>query len=112
MSLTDHEEPLAAVQAADTPDVQSPPLAPASDAPAGLQQEHSAAIQRLEVLRRSPGQLTTGINAKVGAVTLEAGRCALNVPEHHQQFVVAAPPGTGKTSHATALLTACVRSGA
>jgi hypothetical protein len=71
--------------------------------------EHAAAIARLEAHRGSPEQLTTGINGKVGACTLDAVERALS-SSHPKQFVMAAPPGTGKTSHASALLTACVRS--
>ncbi len=62
------------------------------------------------------GHLTTGISAQVGASILTAGKCALAVTSTEDtpgaglstQFVVAARPGTGKASHAHALMMAVV----
>jgi hypothetical protein len=77
-----------------------------------LRAAHAAAVAEIESIRKQPGQLTTGINGKVGNSILEAGALALaDVPDDKEpkQFVVAAPPGTGKTSHAIALMAATVR---
>jgi hypothetical protein len=79
-----------------------------------LRVQHTEAVREIEAQRGQRGQLTTGINAKVGASILEAGELALATPATAEtgtprQFVVAAPPGTGKTSHAIALMAATVR---
>jgi hypothetical protein len=77
-----------------------------------LRAAHSEAVAEIERIRNQPGQLTTGINGKVGNSILEAGVLALTDvadDEEPKQFVVAAPPGTGKTSHAIALMAATVR---
>jgi hypothetical protein len=73
---------------------------------------HAEAVGEIERIRNQPGQLTTGINGEVGRSILEAGvRALADVSDHQEakQFVVAAPPGTGKTSHAIALMAATVR---
>jgi uncharacterized protein (DUF2249 family) len=78
-----------------------------------LRAAHAEAVAEIERIRNQPGQLTTGINAEVGRSILEAGvRALADVPDDAEpkQFVVAAPPGTGKTSHAIALMAATVRS--
>lgn len=78
-----------------------------------LRAAHAEAVAELEDIRKQPGQLTNGINAKVGNSILEAGiRALADISDEVEpkQFVVAAPPGTGKTSHAIALMTAVVRS--
>jgi hypothetical protein len=77
---------------------------------------HADAVAEIERDRGSPGQLTTGINGQVGNSILKASLLAL-IEEgggHSpfatpKQFVVAAPPGTGKTSHTVALMAAIVR---
>jgi hypothetical protein len=77
-----------------------------------LRAAHAEAVAEIERIRKQPGQLTTGINGKVGSSILEAGALALvDVSDdvEPKQFVVAAPPGTGKTSHAIALMAATVR---
>jgi hypothetical protein len=84
--------------------------------PERLRAAHANTVSQMEIARERPGQLTTGINGEVGASILAAGARALaedsgtggsgNEPK---QFVVAAPPGTGKTSHAVALMAATVR---
>lgn len=77
-----------------------------------LRAAHSEAVAEIERIRNQPGQLTTGINGEVGNSILEAGVLALaDVADDAEpkQFVVAAPPGTGKTSHAIALMAATVR---
>jgi hypothetical protein len=79
--------------------------------------QHAAAVDAIERQRGQTGQLTTGINAQVGASIHEAGELALAASLTDEtsnsgtpaQFVVAAPPGTGKTSHAIALMAATVR---
>lgn len=78
-----------------------------------LRASHAEAVAEIERIRQQPGQLTTGINGQVGKSILEAGGRALAEVTYEvepQQFVVAAPPGTGKTSHAIALMTAVMRS--
>jgi hypothetical protein len=77
-----------------------------------LRTAHVAAVAEIERSRQQSGQLTTGINGEVGSSILAAGVLALMVrsgDEKPKQFVVAAPPGTGKTSHAIALMAATVR---
>jgi hypothetical protein len=77
-----------------------------------LRAAHAEAVAEIERIREQPGQLTTGINREVGRSILEAGVLALAdlAPDAEpKQFVVAAPPGTGKTSHAIALMAATVR---
>jgi hypothetical protein len=77
-----------------------------------LRAAHAEAVGEIERIRDQPGQLTTGINGEVGGSILEAGvRALADVPDDQEakQFVVAAPPGTGKTSHAIALMAATVR---
>jgi len=77
-----------------------------------LRAAHTEAVGEIERIRHQPGQLTTGINEEVGRSILEAGvRALADVPDNAEpkQFVVAAPPGTGKTSHAIALMAAAVR---
>ena len=81
-----------------------------------LRLAHTHTIAEIERDRGSPGQLTTGINGQVGKSILEAGLLALNEEggghspfATPKQFVVAAPPGTGKTSHTVALMAAIVR---
>ena len=77
-----------------------------------LRAAHAEAVVEIERIRDQPGQLTTGINGEVGKSILEAGvRALADVPDDAEpkQFVVAAPPGTGKTSHAIALMAATVR---
>ena len=77
-----------------------------------LRAAHAEAVAEIERIRNQPGQLTTGINEQVGNSILEAGVLALadvTDDEEPKQFVVAAPPGTGKTSHAIALMAAAVR---
>jgi anti-sigma factor RsiW len=62
---------------------------------------HAEAVAEIERIRKQLGQLTTGINGEVGSSILEAGVRALadvSDDEEPKQFVVAAPPGTGKTS--------------
>ena len=82
---------------------------------ARLRAAHAEAVAQIERDRQCPGQLTTGINGEVGASILEAGVRALTEEtgdgpfKEPKQFVVAAPPGTGKTSHAIALMAATVR---
>ena len=78
-----------------------------------LKAAHAEAVAEIEGIRNQPGQLSGGINGKVGSSILEAGiRALVDVSDkvEPKQFVVAAPPGTGKTSHAIALMTAVVRS--
>jgi hypothetical protein len=74
------------------------------------------AVSEIERERGSPGQLTTGINGRVGNSILEAGMLALTEEggghspfATPKQFVVAAPPGTGKTSDTVALMAEIVR---
>jgi hypothetical protein len=81
-----------------------------------LRSAHVAAVAEIERLRACPGQLSTGINGQVGNSILEAGLRALTEEggghspfATPKQFVVAAPPGTGKTSHTVALMAAIVR---
>jgi len=81
-----------------------------------LRATHAEAVAEIERDRQRPGQLTTGINGEVGNSILEAGSLALaacfnsdDSENEPKQFVVAAPPGTGKTSHAIALMAAAVR---
>jgi hypothetical protein len=77
-----------------------------------LRTAYAQAVVEIERIRKQPGQLTTGINGKVGTGILEAGELALadvSDDAEPKQFVVAAPPGTGKTSHAIALMAATVR---
>ena len=77
-----------------------------------LRAAHAEAVAEIERIRKQPGQLTTGINGKVGDSILQAGLFALadvSDGEEPKQFVVAAPPGTGKTSHAIAMVAATVR---
>jgi hypothetical protein len=79
-----------------------------------LRLAHTDAVSQIEADRERPGQLTTGINGQVGASILKAGLRALTEEtgdgpfKEPKQFVVAAPPGTGKTSHAVALMAAVV----
>ncbi len=85
--------------------------------PAVLEVQHAEAARQIEAQRGERGQLTTGINGQVGATILTAGKLALAISDDEAQadagrstqFVVAAPPGTGKTSHAIALMLAVVR---
>jgi hypothetical protein len=78
-----------------------------------LRQSHADAVAQIERDRASLGQLSTGINGQVGDSILEAGLLALTTEPNEdngaKQFVVAAPPGTGKTSHSIALMAAAVR---
>jgi hypothetical protein len=77
-----------------------------------LRAAHGEAVAEIERIRNQPGQLTTGINGEVGGSILDSGvRALADVPDDQEpkQFVVAAPPGTGKTSHAIALMAATVR---
>jgi hypothetical protein len=77
-----------------------------------LRAAHAEAVGEIERIRNQPGQLTTGINGEVGRSILEAGVRALadvSDDQEAKQFVVAAPPGTGKTSHAIALMAATVQ---
>jgi hypothetical protein len=77
-----------------------------------LRAAHAEAVAEMERIRKQPGQLTTGINGKVGDSILQAGLFALadvSDGEEPKQFVAAAPPGTGKTSHAIAMMAATVR---
>jgi hypothetical protein len=80
-----------------------------------LRLAHAHAVSEIERDRERPGQLTTGINGSVAASILEAGVRALTEEvgdgpfKEPKQFVVAAPPGTGKTSHTVALMAAIVR---
>jgi hypothetical protein len=77
-----------------------------------LRAAHAEAVAEIERIREQLGQLTTGINGQVGRSILEAGVLALadlRPDAEPKQFVVAAPPGTGKTSHAIALMAATVR---
>jgi hypothetical protein len=78
---------------------------------------HAEAVQEIERQRGEVGQLSLGINGDVGESILTAGKFALGIQlgrkvkvhaDAPQQFVVAAPPGTGKTSHAIALMAATV----
>jgi hypothetical protein len=75
-----------------------------------LRLAHADAVSEIERDRKQPGQLTTGINGEVNAgvraLTEETGEGPFKEPK---QFVVAAPPGTGKTSHTVALMAAIVR---
>jgi hypothetical protein len=80
-----------------------------------LRAAHAHAVSQIERDRQRSGQLTTGINSQVGRSILEAGVRALTEDDGGyspfatpRQFVVAAPPGTGKTSHAIALMAATV----
>jgi hypothetical protein len=81
-----------------------------------LAEAHAATVDQIERQRGAPGQLTTGINGDVGDSILTAGKLAFKalagkharVNATPNQFVVAAPPGTGKTSHAVALMVASV----
>jgi hypothetical protein len=67
-----------------------------------LRLAHADAVSEIERDRKQPGQLTTGINGEVGVSILNAGVLALTEEggghSPFAQFVVAAPPGTGKTS--------------
>jgi hypothetical protein len=74
-----------------------------------LRAAHADAVAEIERIRNQQGQLTTGINAEVGRSILEAGMRALADDQEAKQFVVAAPPGTGKTSHAIALMAATMQ---
>ncbi len=79
-----------------------------------LMAAHAEAVLEIERIRQQHGQLTTGVNGHVGNSILEAGARALmdcndDDQSEPKQFVVAAPPGTGKTSHAIALMAAVVR---
>jgi hypothetical protein len=81
-----------------------------------LRHAHADAVAQIERDRQRPGQLTTGINGQVGRSILEAGVRALTEEgggyspfATPKQYVVAAPPGTGKTSHAIALMAATVQ---
>jgi hypothetical protein len=104
---------------ATTEPVQSIAAAAASTAtaPFPLRVQHADAVREIEAQRGQTGQLTTGINARVGESIFEAGELALAASTTEEtgnsgnpsQFVVAAPPGTGKTSHAIALMAATVR---
>jgi hypothetical protein len=92
------------------------PSSPVTQADSGrverLSAAHAEAVAEIERIRGQLGQLTTGINGKVGHSILEAGALALadvSDDAEPKQFVVAAPPGTGKTSHAIALMAATVR---
>jgi hypothetical protein len=74
-----------------------------------LRLAHADAVSEIERDRKQPGQVSTGINGEVGvsgvlALTEEGGGHS-----PFAQFVVAAPPETGKTSHAVALMAAIVR---
>jgi hypothetical protein len=99
------------------PDPTTPAsLPPQAFNPVVLEVQHAQAVREIEDQRAQHGQLTTGINAEVGASILTAGKLSLaksNTGERETgpstQFVVAAPPGTGKTSHAIALMIAVVR---
>jgi hypothetical protein len=83
-----------------------------------LTEAHAVAVEQIEQQRGEAGQLSTGINGDVGDSILTAGKLALghwhkdrakaHATETPRQFVVAAPPGTGKTSHAIALMAASV----
>jgi len=91
-----------------TPVNQERPTAPNEDTKATalarverLTAAHAEAVAEIERIRKQLGQLTTGINGEVGSSILEAGVRALadvSDDEEPKQFVVAAPPGTGKTS--------------
>jgi hypothetical protein len=90
--------------------------ASAATALSHIRVQHANAVREIEAQRGQVGQLTTGINAQVGASILEAGELVLAASSPVEpttgtpsQFVVAAPPGTGKTSHAIALMAATVR---
>lgn len=81
-----------------------------------LRLAHADAVFEIERDRERPGQLSTGINGEVGVSILNAGVLALTEEggghspfAAPKQFVVAAPPGTGKTSHTVALMAAIVR---
>jgi hypothetical protein len=80
-----------------------------------LRLAHAEAVSEIEHDRGQPGQLTRGINGQVGDSILNAGVRALTEEtgegpfKEPKQFVVAAPPGTGKTSHTVALMVAIVR---
>ena len=78
-----------------------------------LRAAHAEAVAEIERDRKRPGN-SPGINGQVGNSILEAGALALTEDtgteaSESKQFVVAAPPGTGKTSHAIALMAATVR---
>jgi|ERR1700722_14503510 hypothetical protein len=82
--------------------------------PLVIEVQHAPAVREIEDQRREHGHLTPGISAQVGASILTAGKCALAVTSTEDtpgaglstQFVVAARPGTGKASHAIALMMA------
>jgi hypothetical protein len=80
-----------------------------------LRLAHAEAVSEIERGREQLGQLTTGINGEVGASILNACVRALTEEtgegpfKEPKQFGVAAPPGTGKTSHTVALMAAIVR---
>jgi hypothetical protein len=80
-----------------------------------LRLAHAEAVTEIERDREQPGQLTGGINGQVGDSILNAGVRALTEEtgegpfKEPKQFVVAAPPGTGKTSHTVAMMAAIVR---
>jgi hypothetical protein len=84
-----------------------------------LAEAHAAAVDQIERQRGQAGQLSTGINGGVGGSILTAGKLALgwwhedrktgtDATATPRQLVVSAPPGTGKTSHAIALMVASV----
>jgi hypothetical protein len=81
------------------------------DPEVALRNAHAHAVAELESQRKQSGQLSTGINRDVGESILQAGVLALSASglDEPRQFVVAAPPGTGKTSHAIALMAATIR---
>jgi hypothetical protein len=93
---------------------QEAPASSATSRAERLRAAHAEAVAEIERDRKRPGQLTAGINGQVGNSILEAGTLSLTEDtgtdaSESKQFVVAAPPGTGKTSHAIALMAATVR---
>jgi hypothetical protein len=109
--MDDNENENAAVQSVDCNDNAHRTLLAER-----LRLAHAQALSEIERDREQPGQLTRGINGQVGDSILNAGVRALTEEtgegpfKEPKQFVVAAPPGTGKTSHMVALMAAIVRS--
>jgi hypothetical protein len=103
--MSDREE---IVQAGHRIDADAPG---APDFDAALRTAHVNVVREIESQRKQIGQLTTGINRDVGESIVQAGVLALTASnfEEPKQFLVAAPPGTGKTSHAIALMAATIR---